>query len=868
MADFEVRYLDIRWKNPDTLKKLIVSNDAIELIKDAEGYSVDTVTFPKSFKYVGIRFVDGKKVQPSTILADGSRKPLTPLKEPGSENIWWVQLDDWTSSKDKSGGYYYSSLYRTAGKSRVTLLAEVLTVNNHTVNFSTNELEYFLKDFKNELWLLILDQSSSLTSKVESKGANLFDLSNLEYLADFIDSVEKIIKKPTIELIEQSGKVSRRRVRPLPTTFRETISQPHARQLTSRVSIESYDTNENRYIAYCVSRIRYLLKNIHKVVISQKNLYKRRLEQEEVRLKDLSTQRTKKVDRRLLQDEINTLKGQLSNIQFELGKSNRLLEQALIISPSDAFQNESFTLVHRSYELRIGDRFSYEDNSFFVNYIDGRDIKHESGANYVIVKFPLNLNVDGASEAITKSNILISGLCERKKVDLATGKFCYHITFSRVDSIKVYSQAEEKLSAEIIELERQETALAQQDWIIQLDKQEVLDIQKECEILKKRRESFYDLYVHTSNWLKPLPLLEQRLNKLFSFFNKHTSKMVAVCPSTMTFVQNPHYAKAKASYKNFKDNSGVTDSFLDEMLKIDEIGLVNVANLYERWCLLQIIKVLSQTYRFKLEIEWKSKLLRALSPNNYDIELNMECEERQQRIILTYEKQLENGNRPDFVIDFFCPKYVKPQNSNSLWTTRGEEKYRLVLDAKFRGEETEDTLSKIVDDLRINKDYSEGDSNPVFIIHPVRKAINNPTSPLQWGEYCNYGQTNAHKYGAIFLSPSIDSYQSAEHLQRLLGLFLQSKGVILSNPWCTYNVAWHNMSCIGCGQPMVEMYSPTKSGKPRWELTCSACSLLTIKTVCRKCSKPLFKNGLKWTYHRTRATQTSNVVCPSCEEFL
>ena len=410
MADFEVRYLDINWKSPDTLKKLVASNDALELIDDIDGYSVDTVTFPKSFKYVGIRFIDGKKVQPSTLLADGSRKPLTPLKEPGSENIWWVQLDDWTSSKDKLGGYYYSSLYRTAGKSRVKLLDEVLTINNHTVNFSADELEYFLKDFKNDLWLLILDQSSSITSKVESTGTNLFELSNLEYLADFIDSVEKIIKKPTIELIEQYGKVSRRRVRPLPTTFRETISQPHARQLTSRVSVESYDTNENRYIAYCASRMRYLLKNMHKVVISQKNLYKRRLEQEEVRLEELSTQKTKKADRRVLKDEINTLKSQLSNIQFELGRSNRLLEQALVIDPSDAFQDENFALVHRGYELRIGDRFSNEDNCFFVNYIDGRDIKHESGANYVIVKLPLNLNIDGASETIAKSKILISGL--------------------------------------------------------------------------------------------------------------------------------------------------------------------------------------------------------------------------------------------------------------------------------------------------------------------------------------------------------------------------------------------------------------------------------------------------------------------------
>lgn len=861
MADFEVRYLDISWKSPGTVKKLTKSNDALALSEEPDGFSVDTITFPEAFKYVGTRFLNDKKAEPSSLLADGSRKPLTAVKEPGSDHVWWVQLGDWKSFEKKQGGYYYSSLYRTAGKSRVDLAGDVLTINNHTVNFSVDELEYFLKDFKNELWLLILDQTSTITSSVESKASTLFELSNLDYLDAFIDSVEKIIQKPTIELIETTGKVSRRRVRPLPVSFRETISNPSAKTLSSRVSEESYDTNENRYIAYCVNRMRYLLKNMHQVVVAQKELFERRLDQESGWLNELATKKTKKVDSRVLEDEIQTLKQKLA-------AHNEQLRQALVFDHIGHNFIDYNRLVRKTYLLRIGKLFNKSHNRFFVNELDRRDIRKEFGAKYMSLDLPVGHERGHVAAIIENSTILISGLCERLKEPRDDGSFYFELKFAQVESVEIAPGSDNRLTSEIIRLEETRDRLAQQDWVMPLDQLEIAEQAKEYAVIQKRREGVQVMLDSIKEWLAPIPIYQQRINKLYRFFEKHISRYVTVCPNTMTFVQNPNYAKAKTSYKQFRDKSGVTENYLDEMLKIEEIGLVSVANLYERWCLLQIIKVLYQTYRFIPENEWKSKLLKCVSPNNYDIEIGMACEERQQRIVLTYEKQLANGKRPDFVIDFFRPEYVEPASSDDIWTTRGEERFRLVLDAKFRGEESEATISAIVDELRINKNYSEDEKNPVFVLHPVKHVIDNPTSPLEWGRYCDYGQTVDHKYGSIFLSPSLENYRSAEHLQRLIGQFIQAKGVILTSSSFSGAVMWHNMNCIGCGNLLIPRYSTTKGGKARWELMCSSCTLITIETVCSHCSNPLFKNGIKWTYHRTRATQTSNVVCPSCETFL
>lgn len=80
------------------------------------------------------------------------------------------------------------------------------------------------------------------------------------------------------------------------------------------------------------------------------------------------------------------------------------------------------------------------------------------------------------------------------------------------------------------------------------------------------------------------------------------------------------------------------------------------------------------------------------------------------------------------------------------------------------------------------------------------------------------------------------------------------------------------MTCISCGNTdrskLTFSYDKTQGDNDKWELRCDKCKQRTVQTVCVKCEYEIFKNGMKWTYHRTKAEQFTNVVCPNCESFL
>ena len=265
---------------------------------------------------------------------------------------------------------------------------------------------------------------------------------------------------------------------------------------------------------------------------------------------------------------------------------------------------------------------------------------------------------------------------------------------------------------------------------------------------------------------------------------------------------------------------------------------------------------------------WQHSLVKAVLEKSIDIQFKLTAEARQQNIVLTYEKTLESMKRPDFVIDLFTQEYSFQDGG---WVISGEQRNRMILDAKFRGAMTEENLQSLINEMFEGKNYGEDGANQVFVVHPSQRVIDHPTSPLEWGAYCDYGQSHKidHKFGGIFVSPSLSFAGSLEHLQRLIGMFLQQHSVILKNE---DKAQRHNMCCISCGNHSAEnlaiTYSPTQVGNDRWIIECNICGLRTVKTICATCGHPLFKNGTKWTYHRTRAEQTSNVVCPSCETFL
>ena len=868
MSELEVKYLLVSWAGPYTVEKLEVSRDALSLEQIGESLQVETTTFPVNefgqYLRVGIRVKNAVLQHPPyVVMADGSKQTLLEIKAPGSDESWWIEHCGW---KDK---YYQSALATYAGRMDVIIQSRCLTILNNTFNFSVEELEYFLSDFKNNLWMLILDNSSLTKASVLKQSACFLNENLLQLLHEFIAQTEELIENPSVELKETQSKQPVRNVKPVPRTFREFVAKPHSKQFTSRAYVQSFDTPENRFIYYWVDRVSKLVSILSITAKAQHEAFTRKIRQEESLLENLSDKiHTKRVNSVVYDNEISQLENELAELQ-------RLL------SPCASTGNEhgySGNAIYRQYQIEVGAAYGKDINKrvFFSQVLNGQIFKNAFNT-FLVVRLPSTFSLDLINK-LRGCRVNISGLCQRtKERSLSSGRPYYLINFIQVFEITLdWSPS----MTELENLRRRRPELEKTDWNIRLSKTENSEIQKDLRVSQNRIKYWQNLCVDLDSYTENLPKVSSRLIKLNSFFAFHKVKKRAERPNSMIFIQNPVYAAVKNLITKITQQKGLTDANLQALLEVDEIGLVNISNLYEKWCLLQILKIIVDVFGFHPDGEWQSRLIKSVLNNDKDIEFELYSAERQQKIVLTYEKVLKSGKRPDFVVDLFSNNYAWDETAKCYVITNQQSRARMVLDAKFRGNISESELSKLVQEMYAVKDYSEGETNNVFVLHATCNVIRRQTSPLDWGRSSDYGQGAEHKFGSIFLSPSLNYPNSVKNLQRLLGYFLQQNSQILDYSFMPVSpehseykgnikAMWHNFTCISCGAYGDNLDVVSSHGRrERWEIRCKACHITTVKTHCYQCKATLFKNGSQWTYHQTRAEQAYNIVCPCCRTFF
>ena len=858
----EIRYLAITWRDRDTVVQIHQSREVVPVVSTDTEFNAVTTTFTSVYHYIGIRLTDSSALHtPYFLLADGSKEELHPVKTPGSDEVWWIQSNKW----DSKGKRHLSELYRTSG--RVDLVTQNIHVHieNNTVNFTISELEYYLADFKDKLWLLILDNKSAANANVAKEIPNLFDDDILAILTKFVDNVEAIVSKPNMTLVESQGKRNFRSVKPLPRTFREFATNPTAKLLTSRIFLESYDTAENRYIHHCVNRILYIVKNILAIAQSQRRIYAQKEAQESYWRETYQNANTKRIDHEVYDSEI-------SKFDRDISKINESVTKLVSDTPSSP---DGTSIEHGQYTIKVGSPYRTSSTQFYANKLNGENFRVKYDGSYLVVEFPSEQDLKEAVHSASRGELSIEGYYVKSREQPLGKKPYFQIKFLTISSISVVRHPFQ-IEAERLKNRRKE--LVKNDWIVPLTRDEVRDRDMEAKVSATKSTQYKLAVEQMVTFAQTAPSIIKRLTKASLFLQKHKVKAQVNFPNSMVFIQNPPYVAAKSYFKKITAMNGLDENVLNSLVTIDSIGLVNIANLYEKWCLLQIVDVLSNVYSFDLQDDWQQSLIAAVLNKETDIQIALSSPERQQQVILTYEKTLNNRKRPDFTIDLISKNYVVKSDTNNVWEFDGEYCNRLVLDAKFRGHVTETALRELVRNLYEDKDYSEGNSNPVFVIHPSPEAIQRRTSPLTWGNSCDYGQNDDsnHRFGSIFLSPTLSDSRSIDNLQRLIGLHLQEHSEILftkdGDSKSEISNLWHNMSCISCGNSaqnaLTLHYEPTKAGNDRWEIRCHSCYSMSIKTICYSCKRDLFKNGVRWTYHRSRAEQSSNVVCPKCETFL
>lgn len=493
----------------------------------------------------------------------------------------------------------------------------------------------------------------------------------------------------------------------------------------------------------------------------------------------------------------------------------------------------------------------------------------------------------------------ITGYVRKSIFEKQNGGKIHKRYFQYIEDIEQLTKSSSQQALDGLEIQRQ--SLESTNWIRPLSNREKEEQRKEKEALEKATNILKE---NQQNNLELIDNLKPTINRLKKLLNKCKELNIqkdSYFPNSMTFIQNPNYQGSYSFYKKINEIVGVDENLFVQLQLLEKIGLLDIPTIYEKWCYLQIIKVLIDKYRFQPEDNWKIKLANQIMNNldnikNVKIQFTNKSIERE--VDLWLEKVLDSGKRPDFMLD--------------IKSTFGTQySHKLIMDAKFHEDvkidEQINELYPKLDEANITeldkkcpknrrgeivkRNYSEDDKNSVFILHPdTNKSIKQRRNPVKWGNDAYYGEVEMfyfdwdkdnnpnHKYGAILVSP-LGSDNSIDNLQRLIGMNLQYS--IEDN----FNIKLGDINlskdildpypknkdfCIQCGNHAINLvykgYSKSKKGK-FYQMECNECKHSFVYFYCWNCSHRLIKNGSYWSYHAFHVLEPFDIKCPNCEKY-
>ena len=872
----EAKYLSIKWADKESALSIKESKDSlpVEVLGNTK-FSIEATTFSKldstQFGQLGFRVINENIKIPLYILKPNREKVyLKPVLDLATKKTWWVEGEIWSKSNKR----WQSEIFRSAGVVYLSIGNYKCKIKIGSSSFSYEQFSNYLKDFKNDLWYLALHETSYISAPVKEKSFDILDESSITYFNHFIEFADNILKKPKSELREIQELKNIKQVKPTPRTFMEIATRGYTKKLTSRSSKATYNVPENQYVLYVVNRIFKLLNNLGKVSNYITTSLQDKIKTQKERINSFSD--TIKINRKAV---VNDYK--------ELG--SKIKEERDIIASTLKNQNKNYiqsNLYEKTYSLiELGNPPEKKTDNKLTFFLQS-GLKDLGENKWYLFKFK-----DEWNDIIKKGETYnISGKFTYKIVKYGHDKELHILDFNYIESLEVKNSIHEEKYKKLKQLG---INLGKNNW-----KRKITPVEKkEQEEEKLSIKSLIDKASLESKNIKKLSIkLKPALNKLKVIRKNLTDlkiKADSLFPNSMSFIQNPNYQGVHKLYKEIQSLSGIDERVFKGLEDAEEIGILNISLIYERWCFLQIIKVLIDKFNFKPEKDWKNKLLNQIvniEPNKVrNVELHFENKKTNRKIVLWYEKELpiDEGRiaprRADFVIEL-----------KSNFNENEPSSKKLVLDAKFY-ENINDMggISKVIDELYNLKNYSESSKNHVFILHPSLDSVPNIKTPQEWSENSYLGETQQfewdddfpnHRYGALLLSPIQNKGRYLDSLQICIGMFLQY-GIENNtleeteyNEWTESNlrkasgfnpIPGEKQFCLLCGSDECsEKVSSTYYGL-KWETNCKKCRHKTYYNYCinKKCRNRLIKHGPYWTYHATQSMQPYNIKCPSCGEI-
>jgi pyrethroid hydrolase len=856
----ELRIIRVTWPSKDQYTDVQVAQEPITL-EYGGGWLAEVPAYPKvegtvfGQLAVAVQSVDAT---PALIKANGDAFSLSLIRAPDGRE-WWIEKGQWRKAKD--GGYHDAPLSRHVGEARLQVGGHPIRLRVSPTGFTGEEFETLLDEFRNGAWQLILDPMSP-TRATDRRGDGGIDPAFLEAVSAFIRYAGRAMDQPHRELREIREPQPIERVRPHLGTFRELAVRGAPRLISGRGHAPSFNTPENRQLLGMCSRLRRTLRGLLAGAEgATRDLFGRSQRAEERAAHLEASLGRARVDARRLDQLIEEREGQIKAYRRTVG-------QFVVEAPANT-RLYSFDVEQPKLDAK------YEAAGFWFS------ARSEHGDSEGL---RLNFNTDLQT---------LKSVFDKRYTYRLVGAFTWERsgkseqgrpwTIWHVDYLTdVSSSMEKQVQEEIAFLQARRSSLSERDFWTNLNKKDT-DEQRgdlaEARRSAKRLRAAGEIWDVVARQLSPLAdevsALEQRARNLGI-----KEARQAGFTGSMTWVMNPDYRGALGAFRNALERAGLKTAELDGLLRLEDLGILDLPMVYERWCLLRIVAVLREHFHLAPPGDFRDHMLRCVTGRGA-LTLRFEGPSIRRDVLLEYQPRLPRRGvpekqtpNPDFVLTVLDRDDQGPIGGNPHPC--------LVLDAKCKpfaslgGRGGGLSLVEELDDLIGKKGYHEPGDHRVFVLHPGP----GPAAAQRVEDYCHLGGSHLmpnaddrkpwderppdHRYGAVLIRPG-----TTDPLIRLILMHLylgldDSLGAYKDSP------AWP-LICPACGSAEMTREPPPgtpKSDHPGRASWCVGCGRMLVWNFSGTCGTHLFKLGGYWTFHETHPLNPYNTRCPHCGDYM
>lgn len=812
MKTGQLYLLNLTWRAPNEIGSIIPGKLPIPVTFNADE-NIYEASIPAYAHEEGRDMQLGiKSTTPCVIIGPSGETPLFEIAHQDTGEHWWIEKGTWESR----GRYHDAPSFHRPGGSVVIQTAEWLCrITLYDPCMSPAEFTLLLDDIKNWCWRMITDEACYVTVTQDSE-VRLLSPDFIQFANKFIRNIGLILKVPHCELRESVESQPYERLRPNNHSLRFIAQRGERNRVPGRSAIQHFNTAENRFVLAMLNRIISMLRWTNNAACDSVRRFERTADQYEKRAKDLDSRTTEQINPSVLEEMLRRSKQKNDEIQSFLKQGHQLLKVT-----SEPGKNPIYN---------IGE---YK-NTFAV-------IRLGDDANSIQIQSKL-------SEC---GSIMVIGRISGISISSGTGSEYYRCSVHSIIHLGVWRD----YAKECEDLEKKRDLLQKKNWEQDLPKEEMLKRKQEAKILTTRAKALRVTAAKTNNDAEGLNSLLGGATSAVQKFKK-----LGITPDfrfipTMVFLQSPSYSGAVSIYRQLLSLAGVNESELEGLLALEDVGLRDWPGIYERWCLVSLLRVLQDDFRFHFDTHHvRDCLLKyCTGQKSENFAVTARRADMDLQLTLQYQVTLPNGRKPDFLLE--------------IGSVDGHATTRCVLDAKacnFRKKQVSspsapfEYIDDCIQELVHKKNYGENDRNRVFVLHASQDCIAQPTTIQPWANSSTYGgdkvfswesQSPQHRYGGVLIRP-----EETAHLKRLILMLIQQ------------DLNRHDI-CASCGAGGKDVWAKPGSGKGEYH-RCTKCGFLSVSSHCYNCKKPIMKNQAWWTYHDLHPTDVWNIKCCACGSLL